>query len=130
MIQRCTNPNNSAYKNYGGRIPPINVCKKWLNKKNGFQNFLKDIGNIPEGLTLDRIDNAKDYKPNNWKLSTRKEQQRNTRRNINIPSNGKFLCLKDYCEKLNISYDMVRTRTSRGMSIEEAIITPIKRRKK
>ncbi|SRR6266498_687224 len=71
MIQRCNNPNNKRYKNYGAR--GINVCPEWLV----FKNFLKDMGKRPEGLTLDRINNDGNYEPSNCKWSTYKEQNNN-----------------------------------------------------
>jgi len=79
MIQRCTNPNNSSYKDYGGRDKsPIKVCNRWSNKNpKGFENFYKDVGDPPVRLILDRINNNKGYSPNNWRWATRKEQNIN-----------------------------------------------------
>jgi len=59
MIQRCTNNNNPAFKNYGGR--GITVCDRWRE----FQNFIDDMGPRPSGGTLDRINNDKGYSPDN-----------------------------------------------------------------
>lgn len=74
MIQRCTNTNNVAYFNYGGR--GITVCEEWLK----FENFLKDMGERPLGKTLDRLDNDLGYYPDNCKWSTKSEQELNKRR--------------------------------------------------
>ena len=74
MKQRCLNPNNKNYKRYGGRN--IKVCDRW---KHSFQNFLNDMGEKPEGLTLDRINNDDGYKPENCKWSTVNEQQYNNK---------------------------------------------------
>ena len=73
MIQRCNNPNDKSYKNYGGR--GITVCKEWLK----FENFYKDMGDCPDGLSIERVENSKGYFPENCKWATQTEQQRNKR---------------------------------------------------
>lgn len=75
MKDRCLNPKNKYYNNYGGR--GIIVCDRWMK----FENFLEDMGDRTKELSLDRIDNNKGYSKENCKWSTRKEQMNNTRRN-------------------------------------------------
>ena len=74
MIDRCENPKNISYENYGGR--GIKVCARWHK----FENFLTDVGKRPKGKSLDRWpDNDGDYKPDNWRWATPHEQRVNSR---------------------------------------------------
>lgn len=74
MLQRCTNPRATAWKNYGGR--GIKVCERWRS----FDNFLADMGERPEGKTLDRWPNPDGgYEPGNCQWSTPKEQSAHRR---------------------------------------------------
>lgn len=75
MIQRATNPKNTNWHHYGGR--GITVCDRWRV----FDNFLADMGERPEGKTIDRYpDNDGNYEPGNCRWATPSEQQRNKNR--------------------------------------------------
>lgn len=76
MIQRCTNPKNVDYPNYGGR--GITVCPEWRK----FAAFLADMGEKPAGLTIDRTDNDGNYEPGNCRWATRLQQSHNRRCSI------------------------------------------------
>lgn len=74
MIYRCTNIKSDKYYRYGGR--GITVCARWINS---FENFYVDMGDRPEGKTLDRVNVDGNYEPSNCKWSTPKEQANNRR---------------------------------------------------
>lgn len=74
MRSRCENPNNQNFKNYGGR--GISVCQEWAS----FDAFLTDMGERPEGMTIDRIDVNGDYQKSNCKWSIWKDQCLNKRK--------------------------------------------------
>ena len=83
MKQRCYNRNNSSYKNYGAKC--ITVCDRWLDIKDGFWNFVKDMGDKPSPEhSLDRIDNNKGYSPENCRWATWHEQASNRKNNNDI----------------------------------------------
>jgi hypothetical protein len=126
VIQRCQNQKNPGYSGYGGR--GIEVCDRW---KNSFENFLTDMGEAPsKALSIDRIDNDKDYEPSNCKWSTRLEQQSNLRSNIYFAHDGLKLHLSEWARRLSISIKTVGTRRARGWSIEEALFTPVAHKKR
>src|SRR5262249_15497270 len=76
MMQRCFNPNNPQYSNYGGR--DITVHERWFD----FENYYTDVGDPPPGMSLDRINNDGDYQPWNWQWATQSMQNYNQRRSL------------------------------------------------
>lgn len=90
MVARCTNSGHNMWKHYGGR--GIKVCDRWSY----FPNFFADMGERPDGATLDRIDPNKGYEPSNCRWVTQKEQRLNQRRTVLYTYNGLTLCLSDW----------------------------------
>lgn len=100
MIQRCTNKNNGAFHNYGGR--GISVCSRWLNS---FENFFSDMGEPPfDGASIDRENNDGNYSPSNCRWATKKEQRENTRSTRRHTHNGKTQSIKAWARELGIHY--------------------------
>ncbi len=104
MKQRCNNPNDRSYENYGGR--GISYCKKWET----FEGFIEDMGERPKGLSLDRIDNDGNYCKENCRWATRKQQNNNRRDNTTFIIDGKKVIRTQIQEKLNWTRDMYRRR--------------------
>ena len=119
MKQRCYNPNNTAYKHYGGR--GIKVCIEWHNFEN-FQKWAID-NNYTENLTIERIDVNGNYEPKNCKWISLSEQNSNKRTNHFITFNNETNCLGKWAKKLNISSSTLAYRIKKW-GIEKAFTTP------
>ena len=123
MVNRCANPSQPSYKEYGGR--GIKVCKKWRR----FSGFLADMGDAPEGKTLDRIDNDKGYSKKNCRWSTGHEQAMN-RRVRKIQWRGETHTIGQWALILGVDRSNLHHRLLRGWTIEEAFTLPYIRGKK
>jgi hypothetical protein len=86
MLTRCDRPTARGYRYYGGR--GITVCDRWRGP-DGFARFLADMGERPEGMTIDRVDNDGHYEPGNCRWATQAEQNRNAR--TGRARNGRFV---------------------------------------
>lgn len=120
MVARCTNEKDRLFKYYGAR--GIKVCARW---RNSFQAFLEDLGQRPEGMTLERVDNDGDYEPGNVKWATRTEQARNKRSSRRISWRGTTRVLVEWAEVLGIPYKTLHSRLNKyGWSVDRAFSTP------
>lgn len=114
---RCTNPNNPKYKNYGGR--GIKVCDKWLES---FENFYTDMKDRPSPRhTVDRIDVNGNYEPSNCRWATPKEQANNSRRNHTVTYKGASHTLAEWENIVNIKQSTIKQRLRRGWSVDKAL---------
>lgn len=123
MLSRCRNPNHKHFANYGGR--GITVCDRW-QAEGGFDRFMADMGERPQGMTLDRRNNDLGYSPENCRWATRKEQNSNRRNCIFVEIDGEKITLRECCRRLGISYrPIVKRIQDRGWPVEMALEVPL-----
>ena len=122
MWKRCTaKPGSHHWLYYGGK--GIVVCDRWKS----FQVFLDDIGERPDGHTLDRIDGAKGYLPENCRWATKAVQCVNVSDIRMITYDDQTMCLKDWARKIGINYLTLWNRLKDGWSVEKAFTAPIRK---
>lgn len=117
MLDRCRNPNNRMFPHYGAR--GISVCDRWHD----FRNFLADMGEKPEGLSLDRIDNDGNYEPSNCRWASFKQQLRNRRVTVKATYQGKLMAISEIAEITGIDRKLLAARIKRGIPVEVALQT-------
>lgn len=123
MKQRCYNPKNNQYKDYGGRN--IGLCDSWLES---FDNFIIDMGPKPTRKhSIDRINNDKDYSKENCRWATRIEQARNRQYNVYIDYRGSKTLAADLADKYGMNREVLVMRVYRGWDVEKALTTPIRK---
>lgn len=123
IINRCTNPNEPAYPDYGGR--GISVCDRWR----AFPNFYADMGDPLPGMSIERVDNDRGYEPNNCKWATRTEQNRNKRSCRLLTMGGETKTLVEWAEQYGLKARTLSQRLIIGWPVEAAITTPIIRKR-
>jgi hypothetical protein len=116
MLSRCRNPNNPAFKRYGGR--GITVCRGWLS----FDQFLADMGPRPPGTELDRINNNGPYSPENCRWADATTQANNRRSNRLITFNGKTQTLMQWAKETGIKRSTIQMRLDEyGWPLDKAL---------
>lgn len=119
MLMRCNNPNVDGYKHYGGR--GIKVCDRWSGNL-GFESFVNDMGERPDGTTLDRIDVNGNYEPSNCRWATTEQQMNNRTDNSRIILNGESITCSQLCKRYGFYYTYVAHQLRQGIDVN-AIIT-------
>lgn len=123
MIDRCTNPKAKNYKDYGGR--GIKVCKRWQGK-NGFINFLEDMGKKPsKELQLDREKNNKGYSPSNCRWILPVINTNNRRITDILEYKGRKQGLWQWAREFNIEPSTLEWRIDNGWSLKKALTTKV-----
>lgn len=130
--QRCYNPKDSNYKNYGSR--GIIMCDEWLKDFKSFYDWAKAHGydeNTKRGeCTIDRIDVNGNYEPSNCRFVNMKVQQCNKTNNHLIIYNGETHNISKWSEILNIKFGTLLARLNRGWSVEKTLTMSVRKKNK
>ena len=113
MKARCINKNSPDYKDYGGR--GITVCERWLK----FENFYKDMGDRPEGMTLDRRDNDGNYCKENCRWATDYEQRSNKKNTLKFDDGTSVV---NWARENNLKYWNVRKDFHNGKNKSDILM--------
>ncbi len=125
MRDRCANPKNKGYADYGGR--GIRVCPAW---DRSFEAFLAAVGPRPSSAhSIDRIDNDRGYEPGNVRWATKREQNNNSRNCRIIERNGVKNTVQGWADQLGCRAAIIYTRLHKGWSDEEALKPPFVRQR-
>jgi len=122
MMDRVSNPKNSNYMYYGGR--GISVCERWLK----FDKFFADMGERPDGMSIDRIDVNGNYEPSNCRWATIEEQNNNKRNTRHVSHIGKTQNCTQWEKELGLNKGSLYNRLKRGWTMDDAITKPCRRR--
>lgn len=99
MKARCYNKDNIGFMNYGGR--GITVCKRWLAS---FENFIADMGEVPDGMSIDRRENDGNYEPDNCRWATKIIQQNNCSTNHIVTLQGITDTIANHARRMGLKY--------------------------
>lgn len=104
MKKRCLNTNYEYYKDYGGR--GISISDEWMS----FANFYNDMGDKPEGMSIDRVDNNGGYCKENCRWATTKEQGNNKRNTVYVVYNGEIISIGNLSMLIGIHVSLLYRR--------------------
>jgi hypothetical protein len=120
MRRRCRPSSRVDYPRWGGR--GIQVCERWQL----FENFYADMGDRPDGCTLDRIDNSGHYEPGNVRWATKREQARNRRTNRFVIVKGEPMTIAEAAERFGVPATTIQSRLRHNWSEEDAALRPVR----
>lgn len=115
MIERCRNPNDPSYKDYGGR--GIRVCDAWHD----FAQFREDMGRRPTGGTIERKDVNGQYEPSNCVWAQQIDQANNRRNNRRLTLGQETLTLSQWARRAGMAKTTLRHRLNAGWNLDEAL---------
>lgn len=117
MIQRCTNSNRPDWPRYGGA--GISVCERWRS----YVNFISDMGQRPDGKSIDRINSRGNYEPGNCRWATASEQAKNRKTARLLTDGARTMNLIDWEIELGLYPETIRKRLNAGWSEYDAVTT-------
>jgi len=120
MKNRCTNPNEEAFKDYGAR--GITVCARWSES---FEAFYADMGDCGDNLSIERVNNDKGYEPGNCIWATRVQQARNKRSTRLLTAEGISRTPAEWAEISGLKLRTIMQRLTLGWSEQDAVTHPI-----
>lgn len=121
MINRCYREKDIHYQAYGAR--GIKVCDEWKNDSSKFFEWAFANG-YRDNLTIERIDNDKDYCPENCTWIPKEQQPKNKRQNILITYKGKTMCTSDWAKEIGINANAIRYRFKHGWGEDKIFSQP------
>lgn len=125
MKARCLNKNNPSFNDYGGR--GIGICDQWMK----FENFYSDMGEAPQGRSIERIDNSLGYEKGNCRWATKAEQQWNRRVSRIVEFDGKAQVLEQWAKEYGIGSGVLNNRIYKlHWSMKDALAKPVKKIKR
>jgi hypothetical protein len=120
MFQRCYDRKCPAYRYYGAL--GVTVCERW----HSVEDFYTDMGERPEGMTLDRIDPFGNYEPGNCRWADVSTQAKNTRCQRRIVHNGLDLHVEEWEKRTGINHEVIWLRIHKhGWDVERALTEPV-----
>lgn len=120
---RCYNPNQKSYKDYGAK--GIVICDDWSHDFQSFFDWAMQSG-YKEGLTIERSDVNGNYEPSNCRWIPFVEQARNKTNNVLITYRGETRCLSEWARIVGIYRKTLKNRLDSGWSVEKAFNQPVK----
>jgi hypothetical protein len=118
MLKRCYNKSYHAYHRYGGR--GIEVCARW----HSVENFVADMGERPEGMSLERVNNDGHYEPENCRWATTRDQCINKKTTRLLTANGKSMPMCEWARVSGLKAPTICRRLAKGWSEQDAVTLP------
>jgi len=115
LVSRCKNMTGKKAHLYAAK--GIRVCKDWLI----FDGFLRDMGQAPEGMSIERVDGSGNYEPSNCRWATPKEQANNTSKNRIVSYGERNMTISQWAEETGIKANTLVYRLRRGWAIDRAL---------